>query len=45
MGCVKDKESEQSEKLYAQFVRQREKMRYGADLQIDEQAKSTAEPL
>ncbi|MCD6530821.1 hypothetical protein J7K99_00065 [bacterium] len=37
-GCVKDKESEQSEKAYAQFVRQREKMRYGADLQTLQKA-------
>jgi len=37
-GCVRDKESERAEKVYAQFVRQREKMRYGADLQTLQKA-------
>ena len=39
VGCdVKSKKSQQSEKAYAQFVRQREKMRYGADLQTLQKA-------
>ncbi len=38
-GCsLKDKQSEEAEKAYAQFVKQRERMRYGADLETIQKA-------